>query len=53
VTQARDALESAEMHGGRLPPAIEDGAMPPADLSAYDNPLVVVIPFQVTASAGA
>lgn len=46
VTQAQDALESVAMHGGRLPPAIEDGALPPADLSDFRAPaMVVVIPF--------
>jgi hypothetical protein len=34
------------MHGGRLPPSIEDGATPPADLSEFQPPaMVVVIPF--------
>lgn len=46
VEQARDALESAAIHGGRLPPAIEDGASPPADLSGFRAPaMIVVIPF--------
>ena len=46
VAQARDALESAAMHGGRLPPSIEDGAAPPVDLSEFQPPaMVVVIPF--------
>jgi predicted RNase H-like HicB family nuclease len=46
VAQARDALESAAMHGGRLPPTIEDGASPPTDLSDFRAPaLIVVIPF--------
>jgi predicted RNase H-like HicB family nuclease len=46
VSQAQDALESVAMHGGRLPQAIEDGAAPPADLSEFQTPaMVVVIPF--------
>jgi len=52
VAQAQDALESAAMHGGRLPPAIEDGALPPTDLSDFRAPaMVVVIPFTVLAPA--
>ena len=47
VTQAQDALESVLMYPpADLPLAIEDGAKPPADLSGYDKPLVVVIPFE-------
>jgi predicted RNase H-like HicB family nuclease len=50
VAQAQDALESAAMYGGRLPPAIEDGALPPTDLSDFRTPaMVVVIPFTVLA----
>jgi predicted RNase H-like HicB family nuclease len=50
VAQAQDALESAAMHGGRLPPAIEDGALPPTDLSDFRAPaMVVVIPFALLA----
>jgi predicted RNase H-like HicB family nuclease len=46
VAQAQDALASAAMYGGQLPPAIEDGAKPPADLIGFDQPtMVVVIPF--------
>ena len=53
VSQARDALESAAMHGGRLPLAIEDGAVPPTDLSEFQAPvMVIVIPFE-PAIAGA
>ena len=45
VPQAQAALASALMHGGRLPPAIEDGATPP-DLSGFARPvMVVVVPF--------
>jgi predicted RNase H-like HicB family nuclease len=54
VTQARDALESVSMHGGRLPIAIEDGARPPADLSQFAQPaMVVVIPFEPANAAAA
>ena len=54
VFQAQDALASAAMYGGRLPPAIEDGAEPPADLSEFERPtMVVVIPFEHTTVAKA
>jgi predicted RNase H-like HicB family nuclease len=54
VQQARDALESAAMHGGRLPPSIEDGAMPPADLAEFQSPaMVVVIPFAASVTRAA
>jgi hypothetical protein len=50
VAQAQDALGSAAMYGGRLPPAIEDGALPSTDLSNFRAPaMVVVIPFEVLA----
>jgi predicted RNase H-like HicB family nuclease len=45
ATQARDALASAIEAGWVLPPAIEDGAIPPYDLGEYRNPLVVLVPF--------
>lgn len=46
VAQARDALESAAMRGGRLPQSIEDGAAPPVDLSEFQPPaMVIVVPF--------
>ena len=54
VFQAQDALASAAMYGGRLPPAIEDGAKPPADLSEFEQPaIVMVIPFEHTTEAKA
>jgi predicted RNase H-like HicB family nuclease len=54
VAQAQDALESAAMHGGRLPPAIEDGASPPTDLSDFRaRAMVVVIPFVPAAAKAA
>jgi predicted RNase H-like HicB family nuclease len=54
VTQAQNALKSAAMHGGRLPPAIENGALPPTDLTDFRAPaMVVVIPFEVLADAAA
>ena len=48
VPQARDWLASAAMHGGSLPPSIEDGALPPSDaeLADYDRPLVIVVTFE-------
>ena len=44
VSQARDALASAVAAGAVLPPAVEDGTLPPPDLGDYRNPLVVLIP---------
>ena len=47
VAQAQDWLETVQMDPpGNLPLSIEDGATPPVDLSEYENPLVVVIPFE-------
>jgi hypothetical protein len=53
TSQARDALASVLMYppGDVLPLSIEDGARPPIDLSDYDNPLIVVIPFEAAAEA--
>jgi predicted RNase H-like HicB family nuclease len=54
VPQAQDALESAALHGGRLPPSIEDGAAPPADLADFQSPaMVVVIPFATSVARAA
>jgi predicted RNase H-like HicB family nuclease len=55
VAQARDALESVLMYPpADLPPSIEDGAKPPADLSDYDpQAIVVVIPFEPATAARA
>lgn len=54
VAQAQDALESAAMHGGRLPRSIEDGATPPTDLTEFQAPaMVVVIPFVRAAAEAA
>jgi predicted RNase H-like HicB family nuclease len=51
IAQAQDALASAAMYGGSLPPAIEDGATLPTDLSEFDAPaMVVVIPFEPAAA---
>ena len=53
VVQAQDALASAAMYGGRPPPAIEDGATSPTDLSEFDQPaMVVVIPFAAPEGRG-
>ena len=42
VTQAQKALTLMLRHpSADLPRSIEDGAQPPADLSDYDDPLVV------------
>ena len=54
VRQAQGALESTAMHGGRLPPSVEDGAAPPDDLSQFRSPsMVVVIPFAPSVSHAA
>ncbi len=54
VSQAQDALESVLMYPpGDLPPSVEDGARPPANLADYDNPIVVVIPFEPPVAARA
>jgi predicted RNase H-like HicB family nuclease len=54
AAQAHDALASAIEAGAPLPPAIEDGAVPPYDLGEYHRPLVVLVPYAetVTATAG-
>jgi len=47
VTQAQDTLASMLKDlSVDLPHSIEEGAKPPANLSDYDDPLVVVIPFE-------
>ena len=46
VAQAQNALASILMYPpAELPRSIEDGAKPPTNLSDYEDPLVVVIPF--------
>jgi predicted RNase H-like HicB family nuclease len=47
--QAQDALASAIEAGAALPPAIEDGVIPPYDLGEYHNPLVVLVPYAAAA----
>jgi predicted RNase H-like HicB family nuclease len=44
--QARDALTSAIESGAMLPPAIEDGVIPPHDLGEYENPLVFLVAYK-------
>ena len=51
AAQARDALRSVVDAGAALPPAIEDGAIPPYNLSEYENPLVVLVPYAAPATA--
>jgi hypothetical protein len=53
VAQAQDALASVVMYpGGDLPRSIDAGARPPADLSEFEPPvMVVVIPFEAVAEA--
>jgi predicted RNase H-like HicB family nuclease len=47
VAQAQHALALMLRHpAADLPRSIEGGARPPADLSDYEDPLVVVIPFE-------
>jgi predicted RNase H-like HicB family nuclease len=48
AAQARDALASAVDAGLELPPAIEDGAVPPSDLTDYDSPLIVLVSYART-----
>jgi predicted RNase H-like HicB family nuclease len=42
-TQVRDALDTAVSAGMGLPLSIEDGDRPPADLSAFEEPTIVVV----------
>jgi hypothetical protein len=51
VPQGQDWLETAAMDGGQLPLSIEGGAKPPTDLSEFESPLIVVIPFVPAAMA--
>ena len=56
VSQAQDALASLTMYPPvtGMPPAIEDGAPLPTDLSNYEQPtIVVVIPFEHATEAKA
>jgi predicted RNase H-like HicB family nuclease len=47
VSQAQDWLGSVLIGDGRLPLSIEDGARPPADLSEFEKPtIVVVVPYE-------
>jgi hypothetical protein len=49
VSQGQDWLKTAAMDGGQLPLSIEGGAKPPADLSEFESPLLVVIPLEPAA----
>ena len=52
VAQGQDWLATAAMDGGELPRTIENGARPPADLSDFEPPVIlVVIPFEAEAQA--
>ena len=51
VTQAQDAMASAVDAGAVPPTAIEDGVIPPYDLRDYHNPLVVLVPCNMPATA--
>ncbi|MEA2776240.1 MAG: HicB like antitoxin of bacterial toxin-antitoxin system [Acetobacteraceae bacterium] len=50
AAQARDALSSAIEAGAMVPLAIEDGSIPLYDLGEYHNPLVVLVPYALTAA---
>jgi predicted RNase H-like HicB family nuclease len=49
--QAQDALVSAIEAGVALPPAIEDGVIPPYDLAECENPLVVLVAYEPVVTA--
>lgn len=51
AAHARDALASAIDAGATPPLAIEDGIVPPSDLSDYENPLVVLVAYDALAPA--
>jgi predicted RNase H-like HicB family nuclease len=51
VAHAQDALASALEAGVVLPQPIEDGAVPPSDLSEYHDPLVVLVPYEIPVTA--
>ena len=52
--QVRDALDTAVDAGMGLPRSIEDGAKPPADLSEFEQPtIVVVVPYAPAVTAKA
>lgn len=54
LAQAQDWLASAAMDDGELPPAIEDGAPRPTDLSGFPpGAFVMVIPFDPVAEKAA
>ena len=51
AAQARDALASAVEAGASLPPSVEDGAIPAYDRGEYDNPLVILVPYDTPVPA--
>jgi hypothetical protein len=54
VRPSRRALHSGRGRGEAgvvLPPAIEDGRIPPHDLGEYHNPLVVLVPYAALVTA--
>jgi len=53
ASQARDALASAIEAGAVLPRSIEEGVIPQCDLSEFDNPLIVLVPYTAPAAASA
>lgn len=53
AAHAREALESAVAAGLALPPAVEDGVVPLYDPNHYENPLVVLVPWDAVALAAA
>lgn len=52
VGQAQEALISAVEAGAVPPAALEDGMLPPSDLSEYGNPIFVLIPCELPVIAG-
>ena len=53
VLRAQEALASAIEAGASLPPAVEEGAIPPDDLNDFRNPLVVLVPYSAAATVAA
>jgi predicted RNase H-like HicB family nuclease len=50
--QVQDALDTAIDAGMGLPRSIEDGAKPPADLSEFEQPtIIVVVPYEHSVEA--
>ena len=50
ISQARDALASVAMDGGRLPRSAEDDTKLPIDFSEIEQRAMAAIPFQEAAA---